>query len=297
MIHREHQLPSDGEVMTAIPECRDGRSTPLPAALTKPGSEVTVVTATAAQSQLTESLRHSCNADGTPKTKMPSKEPGAVVEAIPIEVVHTTFDYESLPTEIAGNLRSCAARIRKQVTDIAHSIIVIGHFLIEAKQVLAYGQFIRWVRAEGGFSVSSAENYMRVCEFTAPDDRFATVTILPPAALYLISAKNAPPEVVEAVLARAADGEPVSAAEVKRMVREFKNRNCQGSQGNGELSSCEREQSKNELVRANARAIVKRFGRDGAVFLLEMQNNILETLSLLGREIGVSDGTHPGGTS
>jgi hypothetical protein len=35
--------------MTAIPECQDRRSTPLPAALTKAGSEVTLVTATRAQ--------------------------------------------------------------------------------------------------------------------------------------------------------------------------------------------------------------------------------------------------------
>jgi hypothetical protein len=57
--------------------------------------------------------------------------------------------------------------------------------------------------------LGSAEIYMRVREFTAHDNRFVTVRILPLTTLYLISAKNAPPEVVEAVLARAKRGEPV----------------------------------------------------------------------------------------
>jgi hypothetical protein len=234
---------------------------------------------------------------GTPN--LSSAAPGAAVEAIPIEAVGTTFDYGTLPPDIAEDLQRYVARIRTQVRDLGHSINVIGHFLTRAKQVLAHGLFMRWARAEFGFSVGTAENYMRMYEFTGHDGRFETVRILSPTTLYLISAKNAPPEIVKAVLARAAGGEAVPAAEVRRMIREFKRRNRQGMPGNGrrELSSCEREQAKNEMARANARAIVKRFGRDGAAFILGMRDNILETLSFLEREMDVSDGTHPGGTS
>jgi hypothetical protein len=280
---------SDPDSETVPPRLTSSKALPAPPKMaspagTKAGSEVTLVTATPAQTQLTVSLGRSWNADGTPKTNMPSAARGAMVEAIPIEVVGA-FDYASLPAETAGNLQSCAARIRKQVTDMAHSIILIGHFLTLAKQVLAHGQFIRWVVAECGFSVSSAENYIRVCEFTAHDGRFATVTILPPATLYLISAKNAPHEIVQAVVARAASGVPVPAAEVKRMLREFKARNRKETQGKGR-----RGQAKNEIAHANAQAILKRFGRDGAVFLLGIRDDIAETLTVLEQELGTPGG-------
>jgi hypothetical protein len=201
-----------------------------------------------------------------------------------LEVVGT-FDYGSLPPEIAEALHGHTRRIRDQVRATTGAVIVIGYLLLAAKQMLAHGQFMHWVVAECGFSVSSAENYIRVCEFTKHDDRFPTVTILPPATLYLISAKNAPPEVVQAVVARAAGGVPVPAAEVKRMFREFKNRNREETQSKGR-----RGQAKNEIAKANAQAIVKRFGRDGAVFLLGIRDDISETLTFLEQELGVSDG-------
>jgi hypothetical protein len=201
-----------------------------------------------------------------------------------LEVVGT-FDYGSLSPEIAEVLRVHADRIRDQVKSSTGAIIVIGYLLTLVKQMLAHGQFIHWVAAECGFSVSSAENYMRVCEFTKHGDRFATVAILPPATLYLISAKNAPPEVVQAVLARAAGGVPVPAAEVKRMFREFKNQNRKETQSKGR-----RGQAKNEIAKANAQGIMKRFGRDGAVFLLGIRDDIRETLTFLEQELGVSQG-------
>jgi hypothetical protein len=273
------RLLSDGDIMTTIRECPDRR---VPRLLTKAGSEVPLVTATPAQSQLTGSLSGSCNAGGTPKTNLSAGEPGALVKTIPIEVVRTTFDYGSLSPEFAEALRGHTRRIRDQVRATTGAIILVGYHLLAAKQMLGHGQFIHWLKTECGFSVSSAENYIRVCEFTEHDDRFPTVTILPPATLYLISAKNAPPEVVQAVVARAAGGEPVPAAEVKRMFRDFKSRNRK------ETQSKRREQAKKAIAKANAQAIVKQFGRDGAVFLLGMRDNILETLSFLDQEIGVS---------
>jgi hypothetical protein len=107
---------------------------------------------------------------------------------------------------------------------------------------------------------------------------------LPPATLYLISARNAPPEIVQAVVARAAGGVPVPAAEVKRMFREFKARNRKETRGKGR-----RGQAKNEIAHANAQAIMERFGRDGAVFLLGIRD-IAETLTALEQELSMPGG-------
>ena len=74
------------------------------------------------------------------------------------------FDYGSLSPEIAEDLRLDAGRIR-EARDGTEAIHVIAYLLAWAKQVLAHGQFIRWVRAECGFSIRTAENYIRATKF------------------------------------------------------------------------------------------------------------------------------------
>jgi DUF3102 family protein len=263
---------------------------------TKAGSEMTLVTATPAQSQLTESLRHSRNADGTQKTNMLSAAPRAMVDTIAIEVVGKTFDYGSLRPEIAEDLRKRTSCIREQVKNTTDAVVWIGHHLSAAKNMLPHGQFVQWVVTGCGFSVRSAQNFIRVAEFTSTREIYATVAFLPLAMLYALSAKSTPPEVVEEVLARAAARAPVSTAELKRMLREFKHRNREETQSNRcrERASCEPGQVQNEIARANARAIIERFGRDGAALLVGMRENFLETLSYVEQEINASDATAPG---
>jgi hypothetical protein len=89
---------------------------------------------------------------------------------------------------------------------------------------------------------------------------------------------------VSDVLARAANGELVSCAEVKGMFRAAKA--AKGLAG----KETPNESRRAIAGRANAGAIIKHFGRDGAVMLLAMRENIRETLSFLEQEIDHSDG-------
>jgi hypothetical protein len=104
---------------------------------------------------------------------------------------------------------------------------------------------------------------------------------------------------------RAARGERVSHAEVMRMFGAAKDRKHQvasketgdkrrrlGPQHEGPSA---REEAKNEIAKANARAIMKEFGRNGAVLLLGMRENLLETLSFLEQEINSPNGPDEGG--
>jgi len=267
--------------MTTNPECQDGRSTPLPAALTKAGSEVTLVTATRAQI-----------AAGPPAT-------------VPVKVERATFDYASLAPDDAAFLRKRAASIRQAVKLTMEAVYQIGVDLCGAKLKLRHGQFIEWVESECGFSLRAAQNYVRASVFAA--DKFATVANLSPATVYRLSAKSAPPEVVKEVLARAARGERVSHAEVMRMFLAAKRPEapgCEGTQDKGRRAGPQhegplpaREEAKNEIAKANARAIMKEFGRNGAVLLLGIRDNILETLTFLEQEINVSDGPHQRGAA
>ena len=193
------------------------------------------------------------------------------------------FDYGSLSPEVAEALREKTDRIRHQVKATATAIVWIGRDLTAVKQMLGHGQFVRWVESECGFSARTAQNYMRVAEFL--EGKSATVALLPPATLYRLSAKNAPPEVVAAVTERAAAGK-ISEADVAQIFAEYNNRK----------RAATKERAK-ECVKANVEEILKRFGPDGAAFLLGIRRDLLATLSLLEKEINTSAAPDQGGTA
>jgi hypothetical protein len=288
--------------MTAIPEATDGRLPPC--APTKAGSGLALATPATRGStnggQLTVPLHRFSNPDRNHKTTMLAAAPPATV---PVKVGRATFDYASLEPDDAAFLRGRAASIRQEVKSTVEAVYQIGVDLYGAKLRLGHGQFIEWVEAECGFSLRTAQNYVRASAFAA--DKFATVANLPPATVYRLSAKSAPPEVVKDVLARAARGESISDAEVTRMFRAAKGApGCNGTQDKGrrvgpqhEGPSPARAEAKYEIAKANARAIMKEFGRNGAILLLGIRDNIVETLTFLEQEINGSDGPHQRGAA
>ena len=107
---------------------------------------------------------------------------------------------------------------------------------------------------------------------------------MPPAVLYRISAKGTPVEIVNEVIARAVSGEIVGVAEVIRTFRESEN-----LEGRSRRASL-KDQRAAEMAKENAREIIKRFGRDGAAFILGIEE-IGATLSCLNQELGNTGGT------
>jgi hypothetical protein len=237
------------------------------------------------------------NPDHSHGLKIPVPGPPVTVTAIP-EIGRTAFDYASLAANKAEFLRNGATRIRQGVKSTVEAICDIGVQLCRAKQMLGHGQFVQWVESECGFSLRSAQNYMRASEFAA--DKNATIARLPPATVYRLSAKNAPPEVVSEILARATSGERVSDAEVIRMIRaaqertqrlasrETEHKGDRVGPPHGEASSA-RGDLHSASAKANARTLLDKFGRGGAVLLLGMQENMLETLAVLAQEINASN--------
>ena len=55
-----------------------------------------------------------------------------------------------------------AAEIRTFTASMLNNIIEIGRRLCEAKELIPYGSFGDWVRRETGYSVSTANNFMRI---------------------------------------------------------------------------------------------------------------------------------------
>jgi hypothetical protein len=141
------------------------------------------------------------------------------------------FNYDTLPAATAASLRKQAARIREGVKATTAAIIEVGRDLIAAKQDLEHSQFCEWVEAECVFSVRSAQNYMRAAEFA--EGKNATIAFLQPATVYKLSAKSAPPEVVQEVIDRAAKGKVISDRDVIAALNEakFQKRETEAKQG------------------------------------------------------------------
>jgi hypothetical protein len=267
-----------------IPEATDGSLPRAPCAQTELCSDPTLAaTRGSARGQPAVLLHEFFDPNLNRRSTLPLAGPPATVAAIPVKVGRTTFDYASLSPQTAEFLRNRATRIRQGVKSTVEAICDIGVQLCGAKQMLGHGQFVQWVESECGFSLRSAQNYMRASEFAA--DKNATIARLPPATVYRLSAKNAPPEVVSEVMARAASGErvlgrrgdpddPDGAGTETACEQGNESKGDRAGPPHGESSSA-RGDAPNGIAKANARALLNKFGRSGAVLPLGMQENIL----------------------
>lgn len=183
----------------------------------------------------------------------------------------SSFRYEQFPQDKAQTLRDSATRIRGHVRTATAAIIEIGRELISTKRYLDHGEFTEWVETECGFSVRSAENYMRAADFAA--GRNATVSLLRPATVYRLARKSTPPEVVTAVIESLEAGRVPTDCEIAVML----------DQGRHSRSSARRiaqsaKQPTNVRPVELAAAIVKGLGLDIAVELAATWDTVGECL-------------------
>jgi hypothetical protein len=114
------------------------------------------------------------------------------------------FDYTDVSSSVAKFLKGQADRIRRSV---GKSIIEIGKDLVAAKHYLSHGAFLRWVESEVGIPARTAQAYMQVAQWATGKN--ATVALLPPTLLYLLSAPSTPKDFIDDVLKRAGAGEHI----------------------------------------------------------------------------------------
>ncbi|MGH7222012.1 MAG: DUF3102 domain-containing protein, partial [Gemmataceae bacterium] len=79
------------------------------------------------------------------------------------ELVVLGFDY-SLVGDSADKVRSSAEKIRRTVQKTIEDIIEVGTELLTVKEVVGHGHFGEWLRAEFGWTIRTAQNFMSVAE-------------------------------------------------------------------------------------------------------------------------------------
>lgn len=124
------------------------------------------------------------------------------------------FDYASVPVSVASFLKGQATRIRQYTSK---SIIQIGKDLAAAKHYLSHGQFVRWVEVEVGIPARTAQAYMRAAQWAS--GKSATVALLPPSLLYVLSASSTPNELVEEIVSQVEAGERIDLSTVRAKLR------------------------------------------------------------------------------
>jgi hypothetical protein len=191
------------------------------------------------------------------------------------------FDYCAMAPEHVADLRQHAARIRERTRITTATIIEIGKELLAAKQHL-HGQFEDWIMAECGFTVRTAENYMRAAKLA--EGKSETVSFLPPGIVYRLAAKSTPPELVDQVIERVAAGKVVTNDAVKAVLadaayhrrqtarkdreaarRSAATRKRKEAQERERLEQMERERQAAHEVKQQ---LIDRFGIDGVRFFL-----------------------------
>jgi hypothetical protein len=114
--------------------------------------------------------------------------------------------------------------IRNSKRIAGKEVMNIGATLIRAKERLAHGRFLQFVRDDCGFSPSSAENYMNIYRVFEPlvGENHGILVALRQQSLILLSRPSTPAAALDWVIKEASTG-PVKHAEVQRAVAEAKN--------------------------------------------------------------------------
>jgi Protein of unknown function (DUF3102) len=148
----------------------------------------------------------------------PSRWAGTEEETM-AKPVKASFDYAVIEPELRRKLREASNRIRLRMGRLSQDAIDTGGDLVELKNALPHGQFLRLIDTELCMSESTARRFMAV--YKRFGTKSVTVTGLPPKALYELAAASTPDDIVQAVMKRSAAGEIVTYLEIKAMKVEW----------------------------------------------------------------------------
>jgi hypothetical protein len=130
------------------------------------------------------------------------------------------FDYGQIPPQMRDRLPELEVVIQEGVEREVCSGLVIGVALVEAKEGLGHGIFLRWCRVVLGFKPRKAQLYMNAAHLFQRHGE--VVCRLPLTAAQALGAASVSEETVHEVIARVRRGERVTVEFVKQTIRRAK---------------------------------------------------------------------------
>jgi Protein of unknown function (DUF3102) len=138
-----------------------------------------------------------------------------------LQTIKYSFDYQQLSPDARSCAREPAVMIRRHQTHVVENIVAIGEQLIRVKAALPHGTWMPWLRGEFGWSTRTAQRFISVAEWVKCDT-VSHLGLFNAKALYMLAAPSTPEAVRRSAKDKAEAGQPVTHADVERMVAEAK---------------------------------------------------------------------------
>lgn len=126
-----------------------------------------------------------------------------------LSVLTLTSQQQKLVNELTDEIRYLVRRT-------AQNIIDIGSKLLEVKEIMGHGHFVKWLETEFNWSVSTASKMMQASK-QFKNVNFTNLNISP-SAIYLLAAPSTPDDARAQALSRASEGESISYSIAKELV-------------------------------------------------------------------------------
>lgn len=149
------------------------------------------------------------------------------------ELVEVGFSYAGMDKEAEAKLRYCAKQLQGLKKALAGNVLSIGETIAIAHEQFANrgtGSFLKWVEFEGGFSKSSAYNYMAA--FKVFGD-VPTVGRIEDGAMYALAQNGTPEKALKEVLKLADKGVNVTQKQAKGIIKKHADSQSERSGGGG----------------------------------------------------------------
>lgn len=140
-----------------------------------------------------------------------------------IVIAMTSSQPHALPVN-KERLAALAEDTRTLMKRNALNICDIGVNLLEARKLLAHGEFLSWIKEELDISKSSAYRFMDVAKaFKDKLPKMGTLEIAP-SALYLLASQDTPDGAIKEALELADAGQPISQESAKNIINKHHER-------------------------------------------------------------------------
>lgn len=134
------------------------------------------------------------------------------------------YNYSTLPTELAKELKNTTTNIRVHYRNALQSLSSVGLQLIKTKDILPRGEWVNWVKQEfdepGYFSIYTAENYMNLARLVQAHG-LENLKNLPLSVLYILS-REQDEEFIEKILEQSQE-DSISRTRYRQIKSEFNN--------------------------------------------------------------------------
>jgi Protein of unknown function (DUF3102) len=117
-----------------------------------------------------------------------------------------------------ASLAEHAAEIRRLHKRYVDDLIEIGRRLTESQKLVQHGDWLGWLNREFSWSDRTARNFMYLYGLATKLENFSNLN-LPTSVLYLLAAPSTPASVRDEIVERAAAGEAIKVADVKKAIK------------------------------------------------------------------------------